>query len=615
MSYKVKLRKHNPRGQVLGELGPFTTQKLALKQAQVVADRGDLANGILVTVEKTPKRRKNTSSRSYKGHKIKGKTGNYTVDPYGYEFPTLKAAKAWLDKHVRDAYPKPKKATTKRKNSASYRIVEGWDHYSNKPLYHVTGITNDYVGEWHTLKRDAQAELKGLLPKKRKRSKPRKNGKFKRGDRVEAKDKTSGWGRIYKYDGEIFRVLGDDEYSVRFDTMAYGPPKHLHVHGSDLKPWIPLYIRDKSYRKNTKPRKNRASTVTYEVYTSRGGKGIRDTSGPFSKRQANKIAKEFVTTPSGVKMRKHPGGRIHKDFKRYGIDWAVVVPTASRRDWELQPALTTRKKLIGPTTYQQNQLGVVDFHPPHGNPKSHGPSCPCPKCNPAHPKVKIQRKGYKRKGYWMTTSTGKRTYVKPTYIAATEFKITDPGRPGVRSFGAKSAGEGYKANPPRKSKRPTKKEIEARRYMKPLITREGKLGGPGYTKRTVAARRKILDKCVKQWGYRSCLGSLLVLLKNSAMKKTARGVITRDKNWLEKKYGGVGSFGPRKNSRMSTYPFYVVDKTSNKILSGWDYREDAKDDVVEIKEFHPRKKVGIYTRKSVERMGINVIAPSSWSNR
>jgi hypothetical protein len=63
--------------------------------------------GSRVTKVVKPTRRKNPSSRTYKGHKIKGKTGKYTVEPYGFPFTTLKEAKGWLDKHVRDAYPKP----------------------------------------------------------------------------------------------------------------------------------------------------------------------------------------------------------------------------------------------------------------------------------------------------------------------------------------------------------------------------------------------------------------------------------------------------------------------------------------------------------------------------
>ncbi len=141
-----------------------------------------------------------------------------------------------------------------------------------------------------------------------------------------------------------------------------------------------------------------------------------------------------------------------------------------------------------------------------------------------NPKITIHRKGY-------TTKRG--TYVKPT-----RFKIEDPGRPGVRSFGAKSATGKY----------------AARRKMKPLITHEGSLGGPGYTKRSVAARHRLLSKCVTEWGYRSCLGKIQVQLLSTALKPATRRVWAADKKWLMSKYGGPGSFGPRggKQSKKST---------------------------------------------------------------
>ena len=356
MAHKVKFRLGSPTGQVLGQLGPFTTQKLALKQAHALADLGYIEDGILVTVEEVGGKRKNPSSRSYKGHKIKGKTGKYTVEPYGYEFPNLKSAKGWLDKHVRDAYPAPKKATKRRKNTRK-----------NPSNYSVKKVGRGYV--------------------------------------------------------------------------AIGP----------------------SY---------------------------------------------------------------------WGYNLAILVPAQGGGVGERRYSKDEMRRYIG---------------------------------------TKAQAEALIR-GHQLTHKGGSR-----------------------------------EPNP-----------------HAPWITREGKLGGPGYTKRTAKARHALLNKCVKGYGYRSCLGSLQVLLLNSEMGNTARKVILTDKNWLEKKYGGPGSFGPRKKNTkparrplngMSVYHYYVVDKTSNKILSGWDYKEDAKDDVVDIKEFHPRKKIGIYAQKSVERMGIDVIDPFSWSNR
>jgi hypothetical protein len=45
--------------------------------------------------------------------------------------------------------------------STKYKIFEGYDHFNNKPLYKVTD-NEDYEGEWHTNKSDAQQELDEL---------------------------------------------------------------------------------------------------------------------------------------------------------------------------------------------------------------------------------------------------------------------------------------------------------------------------------------------------------------------------------------------------------------------------------------------------------------------
>lgn len=97
-------------------------------------------------------------------------------------------------------------------------------------------------------------------------------------------------------------------------------------------------------------------------------------------------------------------------------------------------------------------------------------------------------------------------------------------------------------------------EATKRRKLRPnkskdWITREGKLGGPGYSDKPVRTRHALLNKAVKGYGYRSTLGSLMVLLRNSHMGAKDRKVITADKNWLKAKYGGEGSFGPQKKRR------------------------------------------------------------------
>ncbi|MDD3875414.1 MAG: hypothetical protein PHT69_02220 [Bacteroidales bacterium] len=44
-----------------------------------------------------------------------------------------------------------------------YTIFEGYDHYNQKPLFQVVGKNNDYVGEWHDDRKDAEEELEDLI--------------------------------------------------------------------------------------------------------------------------------------------------------------------------------------------------------------------------------------------------------------------------------------------------------------------------------------------------------------------------------------------------------------------------------------------------------------------
>lgn len=72
-----------------------------------------------------------------------------------------------------DAY----KVVEPKGSKSDYKIVTGFDHKNNHELYHVVGIDNDYVGEYHKNKKDAEAELKDL------------NGsKFEEGGNIEEED-------------------------------------------------------------------------------------------------------------------------------------------------------------------------------------------------------------------------------------------------------------------------------------------------------------------------------------------------------------------------------------------------------------------------------------------
>lgn len=117
---------------------------------------------------------------------------------------------------------------------------------------------------------------------------------------------------------------------------------------------------------------------------------------------------------------------------------------------------------------------------------------------------------------------------------------------------------GRTANPPRISRTRGVKTMrgpyDARRGYSPWIKRKGKLGQGFLTTMTTAERKKALDRCVKNYGYRSCLGSIMVLerartgprgegvgvgVKYASKLKSAR-------EYLVKTYGGPGSFGPRR---------------------------------------------------------------------
>lgn len=76
-----------------------------------------------------------------------------------------------------------------------------------------------------------------------------------------------------------------------------------------------------------------------------------------------------------------------------------------------------------------------------------------------------------------------------------------------------------------------------RRWISGAITRPGKLGGPGYSKRPWSERKQLLENCVDEYGYRSCFRSLQVLLNIGNMGAKATEVIEHDRDWLVDTYG------------------------------------------------------------------------------
>ena len=81
-----------------------------------------------------------------------------------------------------------------------------------------------------------------------------------------------------------------------------------------------------------------------------------------------------------------------------------------------------------------------------------------------------------------------------------------------------------------------------RNFKKPVrivAKREGKLGGPGYLKRTAAARHKLLTKCVRGYGYRSCLGSIqaMAVWGKNTLSASEKSKLRQDREWLVRTYG------------------------------------------------------------------------------
>lgn len=80
------------------------------------------------------------------------------------------------------------------------------------------------------------------------------------------------------------------------------------------------------------------------------------------------------------------------------------------------------------------------------------------------------------------------------------------------------------------------------RKRKPWITREGKLGGAGYLSKSATTRQRLLNRCVKKYSYRSCLGSIQALQRTTQYSAAQQKKLAQDHKYLVTKYGGPGSF-------------------------------------------------------------------------
>ena len=71
---------------------------------------------------------------------------------------------------------------------------------------------------------------------------------------------------------------------------------------------------------------------------------------------------------------------------------------------------------------------------------------------------------------------------------------------------------------------------------KPWITRKGKLGGPGFLSKPIVEQHRLLHNCVQKYGYRSCLGSVMVLERNTHVSPQKKKMLKQNRLFLERKY-------------------------------------------------------------------------------
>jgi len=59
------------------------------------------------------------------------------------------------------------------------------------------------------------------------------------------------------------------------------------------------------------------------------------------------------------------------------------------------------------------------------------------------------------------------------------------------------------------------------------------------------------------------------------------------------------------------YAFYIINPKTNKIVGGWDYPEDAKDHIMELREWHPEID---YKTISKSKLRIDRTKKENWEN-
>lgn len=82
----------------------------------------------------------------------------------------------------------------------------------------------------------------------------------------------------------------------------------------------------------------------------------------------------------------------------------------------------------------------------------------------------------------------------------------------------------------------TRRYSKRKSMKKPWITRKGKLGGRDFLTKSIAEQHRLLDNCVRNYGYKSCLGSVQVLSRSRSIKRRHGPKINSLKHYLMSKY-------------------------------------------------------------------------------
>lgn len=112
----------------------------------------------------------------------------------------------------------------------------------------------------------------------------------------------------------------------------------------------------------------------------------------------------------------------------------------------------------------------------------------------------------------------------------------------------KTANRAAKKTTKKVAKRTSKKAAKKRsKKVSIKSSRPGALGGRGFLSLSNGDREAELIRCTERYGYRSCLASVMLLQKQPKIRAGYGEELEHSKRYLMSRYGGAGSFGPRKN--------------------------------------------------------------------